>query len=61
MGVCLALIGIVSLVLADLQGSRLEHGEGGERREGGREREILHNIYLIHSQVLTLCLVICFV
>ena len=38
MGVCLALIGIVSLVLADLQGSRLAHGEGerGEREgEGG--------------------------
>ena len=49
MGVCLALIGIVSLVLADLQGSRVEHGERerekrreerGERGgESGRERE----------------------
>ena len=27
MGVCLSVIGIVSLVLADLKGSRLQHGE----------------------------------
>ena len=48
MGVCLALIGIVSLVLADLQGSRVEHGERerekrreerGERGGGGGEGE----------------------
>ena len=37
MGVSLALIGIVCLVLADLRGSRLEHGE--REGEGGRKRE----------------------
>ena len=33
MGVCLSLIGIVTLVLADIQGSRVERGEGGRERE----------------------------
>jgi drug/metabolite transporter (DMT)-like permease len=54
MGVCLSLIGIVSLVLADLHGSRLDHGEGGEREREREGRHILHNISSI-PQVLTHC------